>query len=75
MPWKVQKTDSCPASKPFGVVPTDGTGGVRGCHETRESAIKQMQALNIKFKNGEIARADWEAEMAWLAALADDTGE
>jgi hypothetical protein len=72
MPWKVERTSSCPAGKPYGVVPTDGSGGVRGCHETRDSAIKQMQALNIKYKNGEISMADWEAEMAWLVSYALD---
>lgn len=66
MPWKVSKTGSCPANKPWGVVPTDGDGDVRGCHESRESALKQMQALNIKFKNGEISAEEWESDMDWV---------
>jgi hypothetical protein len=45
MPWKVQQhAKGCPGSKPYGVVKEDGTG-LKGCHESRAKANKQMSAL------------------------------
>jgi len=45
MPWHVDRTDACPASKPYGVI-KDADGSVDGrCHPTREQANKQMAAL------------------------------
>lgn len=83
MPWKVEKTDSCPASKPWGVVNTDtGDSGGR-CHPDRDSALKQMAVLYVKKKNGEMKDAAlaeeipdevapelWEEMMAAVVASA-----
>lgn len=45
MPYHVDETAQCPASKPFGVI-KDADGSVDGrCHPTREAAEKQMAAL------------------------------
>lgn len=44
MPWDVQKTDRCPASKPWGVI-KQGDGTLEGCHITRERALKHQAAL------------------------------
>ena len=42
MPYRIGRSDSCPASKPWAVI---GPNGVKGCHETREGAARQMAAL------------------------------
>lgn len=44
MPWKVEKTDSCPASKPWGCI-NQMSGEVEGCHATKEDAEAQQAAL------------------------------
>lgn len=45
MPWKVAAGGSrCPSYKPFAVVRKD-TGALVACHETEESAQKQVAAL------------------------------
>jgi phage head maturation protease len=45
VPWHVDETAQCPASKPYGVI-ADADGSVDGrCHATREQANKQMAAL------------------------------
>lgn len=44
MPWRAERSDDCPASKPWAVVKI-GTGEVEGCHATREDAMKQVAAL------------------------------
>lgn len=44
MPWTVQKTGRCPASKPWGVIKqTDNS--VAGCHPTKAEAQAQQAAL------------------------------
>lgn len=45
MPWRVERSASCPASKPFAVVNQD-TGRRMGCHATRAAARQQLAALN-----------------------------
>lgn len=44
MPWHVAKPDSCPASKPYGVI-KDSDGSVVACHESPGKAKKQLAAL------------------------------
>jgi HK97 family phage prohead protease len=44
MPWHAAKSDQCPASKPWAVI-KNADGKVVGCHETQESANKQVAAL------------------------------
>lgn len=44
MPYRIVKSDKCPASKPFAVINTQ-TGKQHGCHETKESATSQMRLL------------------------------
>lgn len=46
MPFSVMKLGGkgCPKGKEWGVV-TKGSGKLHGCHESRESAEKQMAAL------------------------------
>lgn len=43
MPYEVQQVESCPASRPWGVIKEDGD--VMGCHYTRMEAEQQRQAL------------------------------
>lgn len=48
MPWKVEKSSSCPASKPFAVVrKTDGK--VVACHATHEKATQHKEALYANY--------------------------
>lgn len=44
MPWHVERSDSCPASKPYACVANDG-GEVMGCHATEADAQAQVDAL------------------------------
>lgn len=44
VPYHVEKSESCPTSKPYAVV-KDADGKVMGCHMTRGDAGKQMAAL------------------------------
>lgn len=44
MPWHSEKSDQCPADKPWAVVKND-TGEKVACHETKESADAQVAAL------------------------------
>lgn len=44
MPYHVIETDQCPVSKPWGVI-KDSDGAVMGCHEAKDDAMSQMQAL------------------------------
>jgi hypothetical protein len=46
MPWNVGKDKRCPANKPWAVT-NAATGRVAGCHESKESAIKQQKALYV----------------------------
>lgn len=44
MPWRIEKTDRCPATKPYGVIKeTDGT--LEGCHPSQSAARAQQAAL------------------------------
>lgn len=46
MPWDVEQTGECPASRPWGVVRrTDGQ--IEGCHATEEAAREQQAALYV----------------------------
>lgn len=50
MPWKVVAAGSrCPAYKPYAVVRAD-TGDLVACHETEQSAQKQVKALYANTK-------------------------
>lgn len=44
MPWHIDKTSKCPASKPWGVI-KDSDGSVAGCHPDKEKAKAQLKAL------------------------------
>jgi hypothetical protein len=45
MPWEiVAGSGSCPSDKPFAVIKS-GDGELAGCHDTKESATQQLQAL------------------------------
>lgn len=44
MPWHVERSDRCPASKPYAVI-KNGTTHIEGCHATREDAMRQQSAL------------------------------
>lgn len=43
MPYDIERTDSCPASKPFGVIGPNGK--VHGCHPSKKAAEQQRRAL------------------------------
>lgn len=44
MPWHVQRSDQCPASRPWAVI-KDQDGEVEGCHASQAAAQAQMAAL------------------------------
>lgn len=44
MPYKVTKTDKCPASKPWGVIKVSD-GKLMGCHPTKAKANDQVAAI------------------------------
>lgn len=46
MPWRVEESGQCPASRPYAVI-KDEDGTVEGCHETVADAEAQLVALNI----------------------------
>ena len=57
MPWHVAKSDQCPVSKPWAVI-KNADGKVVGCHETQESADKQVAALYANEKPGGYRMSD-----------------
>jgi phage head maturation protease len=88
MPYHVDETSQCPASKPFGVI-KDADGSVDGrCHATREAAERQMAALYaaepqasrraaVAVSNrpwSDFTQADYTDEQ-WARACLIDTGE
>jgi hypothetical protein len=44
MPWHVERSDKCPASKPWAVI-KDADGEVEGCHVSHDAANGQLAAL------------------------------
>ena len=46
MPWHIDKSSRCAASKPWAVI-KDADGSVVGCHPTKAAAQKQLAALNV----------------------------
>lgn len=76
MPWHIDKTESCPASKPWGVI-KDSDGKVVGCHETKESAIGQLVVLKeVESGSRPYLENLWEDEMqAVLLAAETSFGE
>lgn len=52
MPWHIARSDRCPTSRPYAVI-KDDDGAVQGCHPSRESAKRQLAALNAK-ENAEL---------------------
>lgn len=56
MPWTVERSDSCPKSKPWAVI-KDADGEVEGCHETEDAAKKQMAALYAQEKTAALQGA------------------
>jgi hypothetical protein len=59
VPWHVNESDQCPASKPWAVI-KDSDSSVVGCHETKDSANDQLAAL---YANEPEARSagQWQA--------------
>lgn len=45
MPWHVERSGECPASKPWAVI-KDDDDSIEGCHESEEAAREQLAALN-----------------------------
>lgn len=46
-PYDVRRDERCPSSRPWAVVKSQ-TGELIGCHETREGAVDQRQAISIR---------------------------
>ena len=46
MPWHIEESAACPASRPYAVI-KDGTDEVEGCHPSEAAAERQLTALNI----------------------------
>lgn len=76
MPWHIDKTESCPTSKPWGVI-KDSDGKVVGCHETKDAAIKQLIVLKeVEASSRPYVDKLWEDEMhAVLLAAETSFGE
>jgi HK97 family phage prohead protease len=71
MPWHTAKSDQCPASKPWAVIKnSDGT--VVGCHETQESANKQVAALYANEPGGSRMSEEMSARPVERGFLLDD---
>lgn len=46
MPWHIEESGQCPASRPYAVV-KDDDGTIEGCHASEADAKAQLTALNI----------------------------
>ena len=46
MPWHIEESGQCPASRPYAVV-KDDDGTIEGCHASEADAQAQLTALNI----------------------------
>jgi len=51
MPWHIEKSAECPASRPWAVV-KDDDGSIEGCHQSEAAAEQQLTALNIAEAEG-----------------------
>ncbi len=51
MPWHVEQSGECPASRPWAVV-KDSDGTIEGCHASEADAQDQLTALNIAESEG-----------------------
>lgn len=51
MPWHIEKSAECPASRPWAVV-KDADGSIEGCHQSEVAAEQQLTALNIAEAEG-----------------------
>ena len=51
MPWHVEQSGECPASRPWAVV-KDDDGTIEGCHASEADAQDQLTALNIAESEG-----------------------
>jgi hypothetical protein len=61
MPYKLGKSSSCPASKPFAVLKEGGALVPGGCHATKEGARKHLGALEANVEDAraaELGRAE-----------------
>lgn len=67
MPYTVQKSDSCPESRPYAVV-KKATGEVVACHATPESAGSQIGAIN---HNEKMKAEKWSERMRALSLAHD----
>ena len=57
MPYKIEKSSKCGASKPWAVLKTDGT--LMGCHESETAAKDQVTALNISENSKAVSDIDF----------------
>ncbi len=75
MPWHVDKTESCPVSKPWGVI-KDADGKVVGCHESKTSALRQLGILNqIEKSSRPYLEKLWKDEMQAVILAAETSFE
>lgn len=51
MPWHVEQSGECPASRPWAVI-KDDDGTIEGCHASETDAQGQLTALNIAESEG-----------------------
>ena len=51
MPWHVEQSGECPASRPWAVI-KDADGTIEGCHASEADAQAQLTALNIVESEG-----------------------
>lgn len=59
MPWHVDKSDRCPASRPWAVI-KDADGAIEGCHASKADANKQLAAL---YANEEASMSNKDREV------------
>lgn len=71
MPWHVEKTEQCPASKPWGVI-KDADGSSVGCHETETQAIAQLVVLKqVEASGRPYLEKLWDDEMQAVLLAAE----
>jgi hypothetical protein len=67
MPYKLGKSSSCPASKPYAVLKQDGTPVA--CHTTRKRAVAHLRALKVNVEDADQAAREGTATNLTRAAL------
>jgi HK97 family phage prohead protease len=71
MPWHVAESKLCPASKPWAVI-KNADRKIVGCHETHESANKQLAALYANEPGGNRMSDEMSARPVERGFLLDD---